>query len=154
MATFLTIQHPSINGGVPVNVLCNKLTITGTKHNAKDPNATITGSIVEVQTQSIENPIYTLSGVYFTNASGTLTYPMLLTLYKLRYGGVGVTGTDQAIVMRAVYGQPGSEITLVGADGVTTSLKVIISSFNFPIDMSNTKDGYIPIGSITLIETL
>jgi hypothetical protein len=51
-----------------------------------------------------------------------------------------------------VYGY-GTAKTLVGVDGTTMDIKVVMEGFNFPIDAKNTKEGYMPVGSITFVET-
>ena len=153
MATTLTLTHPLINSGLPVRVLGGRLTISGKKNVVATPNAYLNGTQAEVQTESVENLKYVVNGVYFTNESGVLTYPMLLELYRRRYGGSGVTGADQAIVLTATYGRPGSTSNLVSFDGTTTDIDVILESFTFIIDMKDTKDGYIPSCTITFVET-
>jgi hypothetical protein len=153
MTTSLTLTHPSINSGVAVAVKCTTCTVSGKKNNVRNPDANSVTSQVEVQTQSTENLKIVLSGVHFTGTANTLTYAHLLTLYRLRYGGSGAVASEQAATLNVTYGKPGSTTTLTGFDGVTTSIKVLLDDFSFPINMTETKDGYMPIGTITLIET-
>ena len=146
----VTLTHPSINSGTAVRVLCDNVTVSGKKNNKYDPNANLTGDIVEVQTQSIENPMYRVQGIHFTGASGTLTYPMFLTLYRHKYGGAAETGALAPVTLNVTYG---SGTALVGVDGSTTNIKVIMEDFNFPIDVKDSAGGYLPIGNANFRET-
>jgi hypothetical protein len=100
-----------------------------------------------------------VNGIMFTGQTNTLTYPMLLTLLKHKYGGASATGANAPIIMTLTYGSPtsgkytGATQNLVGFDGTTTSIRVVISNFNFPIDVTDSKEGYLPIASMTLLET-
>ncbi len=97
-----------------------------------------------VQTQSYENPRYAIRGVHFTGASGTLTYADVLNLIKLKYGDVA------APTLTVTYG---TTSTLVGSDGTSTAIKVILESCDFPIDVSDSKNGYMPVATLNFVET-
>jgi len=119
------------------------VTVAGQSNTFSKPNANGT-DIVEVQTQSFNNPLYNIGGIHFTGASGTLSYPILLSMLKHKYDGTN------AITLEVQYG---NGTNLVGSDGVTTSIPVIVKSFNFPINTGDTDDGYMPVASLNLIET-
>lgn len=110
-------------------------------YNKPDTNGT---TVVEVQTQGFNNPTYVLQGVHFTGKAGTLTYPALLNMYKHRYTG------SNPIYLLVSYG---ASDNLVASDGVSTSIPVVLDSFNFPINTQDTRDGYMPVGSINFVET-
>lgn len=101
-------------------------------------------SVSVVQTQSFTNPLYTIQGVHFTGATGTLSYPVLLSMLKHKYDG------SNAITLEVQYGDSS---LLVGSDGSSTLIPVVVKSFNFPIQTTDSVNGYMPIGSITLLET-
>ena len=146
VSTNVSLTHTAINSGDSVRVLCNKVTASGTKNNIATPNATGT-DLVQVQTQSFENPVYKMDGIHYKNESGILTYADVLTLYKSQYNG------SNAITLNVTYGGD-SPVSLVSAsDTVSTDISVILKSFNLPIDVTNSKDSYMPVGTLTFQET-
>lgn len=100
--------------------------------------------IAEIQTQSYNNPNYSISGIHFTGVAGSLTYAALLSMYKNKYDG------SNPIYLEVQYGDSDN---LVGADGTTTSIPVVVSSFTFPISTSDSRKGYMPVASLNLTET-
>ncbi len=159
MTASVTLTHPSINSGVAVRILCDQVTVGGKRSNIADPNENNEGTQVQVQTQSPQNLIYTIRGVHFTNQTNTLTYAHILTLYRAKYDGT-ILGSSAAALFTVSYGGVDSAgkysntpISLVGFDGTTTSLRVVLDDFNFPVDVKDSKDGYRPIASMTLRET-
>jgi hypothetical protein len=141
MAPIVTLTQTSINSGSAIRVLCDAVRV-GWKNNViVEPSANGT-AVVEAQTQGFENPTYVLSGVHFTSIG--LTYAQLLSLAKIKYTG------SNPITLSVTYGNGTS---LVGSDGTSTSIKVAIKDFSFPIDVTDSKNGVMPIGSITLVET-
>ena len=142
-------------GGVPFTVYCNTVQV-GWKNNNMAKSKANGGSVVEVVTQSFENPVYTLQGVHLVNegleSTSVMTYSDLLAMAKNQYTG------SNAITLGFTYSQSGSTESLVGSDGSTTAIPVVIESFNFPINARNkysdgTNEYYIPVGTIVLRET-
>lgn len=137
-------------------IFCTGVRVAWNNNNVSKPNANGT-TAVNVQTQSFENPIYTLQGVHLTNealeSSDTITYNDLLTLAKVRYDGTSST----AIELTFTFSNSGTTETLIGSDG-SSPIKVVVDSFNFPFIADTeyddgTNEYYIPIGTITLRET-
>jgi hypothetical protein len=153
MAATITLTHPSINGGAAVHILCDRITVSGKKTVIANPNSNSTDELVEVQTQSVENLSYSVAGIHYTGASGTLTYGDVLILLRHKYGGAAATGANAQALLTVTYGQAGSTTNLIGFDGSTTSIPVVLKDFNFPIDTRDSKEGYMPIGSLTFLET-
>ncbi len=123
-------------------IKCNNLTISGRKNIKNDPNANGLDK-VEVQTQSFNNPIYSVSGINFTGEIGTLTMSHLWQLLKLKYDGTN------PILLSGTYGN-GTKLIGINAE---LEIPVIMDSFNFNISTRDTLNGYMPSGNITFIET-
>ena len=140
MVTILTLAHSTIG---TVDVFANSVTVSGKKNNIVKPR--VNGDdLAYVQTQSYENLKYIISGVNFTGVAGSFAYTDLLELYKVKYDGTN------PIIMRVVYG---NNITLPNLSEATTGIYVMLDDFSFPIDVTATKDGYIPKASLTFTET-
>lgn len=148
----VTLTHSSINGGGPVTVRCQQVQIGGRKNVEAKPNANM-GDQVEVQTVSVENLNYVLQGVMLSQAStstsgSTLTYPQLLQLWKQR----NTPGSE--INMTITYGKDLATATFVPNFALTSSvIKAVVTDFSMPIDVSDSRGGYLPVASITLKET-
>lgn len=140
---YVKITHPDINSGSPVYILCNNVTVSGTKKLDTTPNVNIQDGPVEVQTQSFENLNYSINGIHFTGESGTLTWLDLLTLYKSKYDG-----TNPA-VLNVSYG---TNVILSGLSA-STDINVVLKSLNFPLSTADSKNAYQPIGTISFVET-
>jgi len=136
-----------IYNGTTYRVLCDKVLIGGKKSIDVKPYANA-GGPVEGQTLAYENLKYSITGIRYTGDSGTLTWPIMLEMYKQAYGGASATGENGPIVLNVTYGTS----SLVGLEG-STDIKVLLSAFNFPVDAKDSRNGYLPIGSITLEET-
>ncbi|OYT26522.1 MAG: hypothetical protein B6V02_01500 [Thermoprotei archaeon ex4572_64] len=109
------------------------------------------GDIVEVQTQSVANPLYAIKGVHFTGKFRTgevaLTQDVLVEWAKRQYDGTNY------LTLQVGYGPEDPEqMTLKGYD-LSSSIKVILKSFNFPLNTTNTTDAYMPVGDMILQET-
>jgi len=128
---------------VAIKILASQVTPSGKKNIDSSPSANIDGP-VKVQTQSYENLTIGLQRILFTQESGTITYENVLTLYRHRFDN-----TNPAY-LEVSYG---TDKTLKGSDGTTTKIPVVLESFNFPIDTSDSKNGYMPVGSLTFKET-
>jgi len=137
--TYIKLTH----GGTEYVVRATSITVGGQANTSNNPTANGT-EVAEVQTLSFSNPIYNIQGVHFTGVAGTLTYVALLNMLKHKYTG------SNAITLQVQYGD---STNLVASDGTTTSIPVVIKNFSFPIKTSDTKDGYMPVASIQLLET-
>jgi len=143
--TYVKIVHTSLTP-TEVKVYCNQVTTSWRNNTDKKPNANGT-TAVEINTKSFENPTYRLQGVHFKLSDTTsLQYAQLISLSKLKYDGTN------APVLKVNYGS-GTGYNLVGSDGTSTSIKVIIDSWDFPLDVSSSLNANVPIGSISLTET-
>lgn len=127
-------------------ILCQQVTAGGKREVIVDPNANPT-YLAYAQTQAVENTVYSLQGVHFTGASGTLTYADLLTLLKLNYNGTN------APLLTVTYGVGSSTQTLSDFTGSTTGIKVVVKDYTFPINVGDSREGYIPVATINFIET-
>ena len=145
MAT-VTLKHEDINGGVAVRVLCDSITLGGIKNIVSKSNANIDGP-VEVQTQSFENPVINMQGVHFVataDYSGSdtiLTFADVLILYKHKYNG------SNQVILNVTYGNT----NLTSLSG--TDIPVVLKTFNLPIKIKQSKGGYLPVGTLTFVET-
>ena len=129
--------------GTTYLVQATSVTVGGQANITSNPDANGT-AVVEVQTQSFNNLAYNIQGVHFTGSAGTLTYHIMLEMLKQKYDGTN------AITLQVQYG---TSTDLVGSDGATTSIPIVVKSFNFPIKTTDSKDGYMPVATIQLIET-
>jgi len=142
MAAKVTITQASINSGNPITIYCDAVQVSGKRTVEAKPYANI-GGPVEAQTLAFENPRYALRGIRFSPDLTTLTYEQVISLYKLKYNGTN------APVLSVTYGNR----TLKGVNGTSTNIKVILESFDYPVDARDSRDGYLPTGSLVFIET-
>lgn len=140
----LTITHASIGGAKTISA---RVLAVGFKRNTEAKPNVNGGSMAKVQTQSQENMTYSLNGVTFTGATGELTYADLLTLAKLNYDGTN------APTLAVAYGRGNAATSLIGFDGVTTAIKVIIKDFSGNFDTSDSDGAYRPSFTVNLVET-
>ena len=141
----VTLTHSLINGGTPVTIKCNKIQ-TGNKRNINaKPNANV-GGPVEVQGKAVENRKISIPSVYFDTTETIVTAEEMEDLLQLDYDGTN------APILTVTYGKSGAQ-TLKSMTG-STSIPVILESYSYPIDVSDSADGYMPIGSMTFIETV
>jgi hypothetical protein len=142
--------------GTEYNVPCSGISVSGQKNVDIKPNANIDGP-VEAQTMAFENLSFNIQGVRYTGTAGDLTYAALLSMYRHKYSGPAASGTNGPITLEVSYGPArvtgGTETDLVGSDGVTTSIKVVVKSFTFPLNTQDSTNAYLPVGNITLVET-
>jgi len=141
----LTITHSLINGGTPVALVSSRVT-TGNKRslNAK-PNANVLGP-VEVQGKAVENRRITVPGVHFDTGTTIVTAEEMEDLLQLDYDGTN------APILNVTYGKTGTE-TLKSMSG-STDIPVMLESYTYNIDVSDSKNGYMPLGSMIFIETI
>jgi len=155
--TSVTLKHPYINSGNPVIVLCDNVSVSGKCNIEAKPNARQGTSLepINIQKLSVENLTYSISGIHFTNQVGTLTYNDVLCLYKARFATVD-DATYPEIELGVVYS---SNTLLTGtlvSGTLTTSsvINVVLDSFSYPIDTKDSRNGYMPLGTMTFIETV
>ena len=140
----VTLQNDSINSGVAVTIPCTVVTPSGSKNIINKPEAN--GSqMAKVQTQSFENLVYTIGGIYYTGESNTLTYDHVLTLYKQAFDDTN------ASTLTITHGKDTG--TAVKGLGGSTSIKVILKTFSYPLDQSKSDRAYRPVGTLTFVET-
>jgi hypothetical protein len=143
---YVKIAH-SLLTPTEVKIYCNSVTPDWRNNIDVKPNANGT-SAVEVNTLSFENPKYQINGIHFILAdTNSLQFSQLQTLSKIKYDGTN------APVLKVHYGNSPNDTDLVASDGVTTNIKVIVENWTFPIDVTQSKNGYMPIINLTLRET-
>jgi len=124
-------------------ILCSQVNVGATRDVVAAPNANPT-NLAYAHTQGLENPVISLQGVLFNGASGVLTYADLVTLLKINYNG------SNAPTLSITYGTS-TQLTSVG--GGSTSIPVILKSFNFPISTTDSRQGYMPVATLNFVET-
>ena len=135
-----------------VKILCNNVTPSYKKTSISNPRAN-GDELVEVQTQGRENPVYSVTGVHYTDEEGTFNQQHLIDLYKLKYDGTDDTKAYLRITY-ATFDMTGDRV-IVSAQGTSiTDIPVILRDGNYPINVSNSIDGHVPIGSLSFIETV
>lgn len=142
MAPAITITNSALTPSV-VTIKATRVSVAGRKGLEAKPNANIDGP-VDVQTQSFENPVYTISPVHFTGQANTLTYDHVLTLYRQK------NTSSNATKLVVNYGTSG---TLLNSLSQATGIKVVLDSFSLDLDTSDSKDAYMPTATLTFIET-
>ena len=143
---YVKIAHTSLTPTI-LTVYCDNVTVSWKNNNDSKPNANGTAA-ADVNTQSFENPDYTLNNVRFLLANtSSLQYSHLLKLSKIKYDGTN------APILQVHYGKSGSEVNLVASDEVSTNIKVLVENWGFPIDVKQTVNGYMPIVNIKFKET-
>lgn len=123
------------------NIYASSIQVSFKNNNTSKPNAN-GGSATTVQTQSFDNPMYSLQGVLINNDSGTLTYAKLLEAAKYR-------SATNPLLLLVNYGTD-----LVASDGTSTAIPVVVNSYNFPLT-TDKSEGYNVGGvTITFMETV
>lgn len=145
MTANILLTHTAVNGGTPATIICDKVTVSGKKNIIQKPYANGL-SLSEVQTKSFENLKYVISGVHLTDGTNILDWDDVLALYKASYDG-----TDAA-TLNITYGKTGAEKVLNGLSA-STDIKVILETPSLPIDARDSKGGYLPVATLTFIET-
>lgn len=142
----IQLKHESVNSGTAVTVHCNTVRASGKKNNVKQPNANMDGTIVQGQSQSIENPTYVLSNVLFNGGSGTLSYTDVLILYRASFSG------SNPIYLKVISG---SSTQLPDSQGTTLTdgIPVLLESFDIVHNHMSSSEGEIPTVTLTFVET-
>jgi Flp pilus assembly protein TadG len=133
--------------GTTYRVLCNNVTVGGTKSVDVKPYANISGP-VEGQTLAYENLTFNIQGIHYTGDSGTLTWDKMLEMYTHIYDNNAI-GEHGPIILNVTYGDSS---VLTGLSGLA-DIKVLVKTFSLPLDAKNSKGAYLPVGNITLVET-
>ena len=146
MTAEVRLVSSQITAPTDVRILCERVTVSGKKNTVVKPNAN-GDNITEVQTQGFENPKYILAGVRFDpNASESiLTYKNVLELLKAKYNG------SSQVLLQVTYGT--SNTLLSTSDLTSTSIPVVLESFTFPVDVRDSRDGYLPVATLSFVET-
>jgi len=145
----IKIDSPAFSDSTPKVIKCNSISYALKKSIDKTPNANA-NSIVEVQTNSFENPVIQISGLKLTDSVGTLTLKNIQELIKHNYDGVNKTTLS---ITYASYDQTSERNLTSLADLSTTSIPVVLSSHNLTISASDSKDAHLPIGTLSFTET-
>lgn len=138
MTSLLTLTHPEINGGDPVRIMCTSITVQGNKKNSSKPLVNAMKQS-EVHTQSIDNLGYNLSNVHYVSGAGFLTWADVKKLYLMKYDGTN------AATLKVVYGDDTVFTGLTDEEDI----KVVLENFSFPINVNDSKHGYMPVGNLT-----
>ena len=160
----ITIAYSGFTGTSTRVVRANSISVGFKRDIIAEPNAVFSSTLLaEVQTQGVENPRYSLQGVHLAGYGETttktynlvtstfdntsiMTWADLQVLAKVQY-----TGANQPI-LRLAYGAVNALIPLSGYAG-TTTIPVILESFNLNLDARDSKDAYRPSLTMNLIET-
>jgi hypothetical protein len=145
-------------------VTCSGASLSWRNNVVANPNAN-GGSVVEVQTQSFENPTITLNNVILlegsTGSSTNLNYNTLVQLAKIKYDGT-LTYLTLKIYTRQRANFSATEYPLINSALATSGIRVCITNFNFQIPLDSyehvvavgqVEGRNIPEGTISFIET-
>jgi hypothetical protein len=104
-----------------------------------------------VATNSYENPIYTLNNIQLISTSQLsdttrvpITYANILELMRLQYD------TTNAPTLKITYG---ASTVVPQVTGTAGPIPVILESANITFDTNDSKDAYLPVASLTFVET-
>lgn len=148
----VTLQHPDINSGAAVDVLCQTVKVSGKAEVKADPY--VNGGVAEVNKQGQENLKYELKGVRLRGGTGELSYSYLLELYLASFDGSNPATLTVDFGNPEIASGPGSVQELPRMDGsVGSGIPVVMRKFNLPLDTSESKGAYMPALSVELVET-
>jgi hypothetical protein len=143
---YIKLKHTSITHDLDdddfVTVLGGSVTYSGKKNNSAEPTAN-GNDIVEVQTQSYDNPLINISNIKLHDTT-YLNINDIHTLYKARYDG-----TDP-ITLKIAYDTTDKIVPGMLTD---TSILVILETFSIVLDARNSDKAYMPVASLSFIET-
>lgn len=169
--SLVTLTHTDINGGEPVVVICNTVKAGYNKINSANPNANYDGDspIVRVQTKSITNPIYTIGGVKYNTGlkviEDEVTYDDAVkvdgVIYNLLTEELAkdlftLENSDtNPIILNVYYGDGKQMLSLQKYSGSRTAdIPVTLNgTLDITLSTDDSKDAYMPLGSIILLET-
>ena len=127
--------------------MCSGVTLSGKKNLDDTPDVNVS-TVTEVQTLTFENLKITLNNVKFPVTTGALAdatlfhYLDLYTMYKHSYNG-----SNPYILNIKIRGHD-----FLGLNGVK-DIKVVLEDFSLPLDATDSRDGYMITGSMSLVET-
>ena len=133
----ITLQQ----GATTYTVGADRVTASNKRNIDAEPNANCDGP-VEVQTMAYENMKFSVQGIHFTSEY-TLTQSVLNSMLTTKYDGTN------PLYLTVVYGDSDP---LYGTTGLTT-IPVVLESYTFNASTKDSKNAYMPIGTITLVET-
>ena len=139
--TKITITHPDINGGEPLRILGQNVTITYKRNVNSDTNEN--EDLTEVQTRHVDNPKLTISNVKL-NQTGSFDIGHINSLIKLKYGGSKV-----APVLNVEY-DGDKDLVLLGG---TKDIKVVLETATPVLDVNTSREARVPRCSLTFTET-
>jgi len=153
----ITLQHTDINSGNKVAIICTNVSVGYKKTTMAHPNANYDGDTptVRVQSVSVENPTYNLQGIKFN--SGVATHGgftvMTEALFK-DFFTLDNLDTDP-IILNITYDTSETLKSLHKYSGTRTAdIPVAVTGTSaFNISVTDTRDGYMPIGTLSLQET-
>lgn len=135
------IKHADVNSGAYIRVYCSKVVVGYNCKSNTTPNANY-GSITRVQSQNMENPMYTISNISLDYSDG-LTQAQLKSLIQANYSSAS------PLYLKFKYG--GTDWTSYGGSSVDIPVQ-LNGSINVNVDSSDSQDAYLPVFSLTLIE--
>jgi hypothetical protein len=147
----LTLTSSDLTPSV-VRILANSVSVSLKKNNSSPPIENGT-DLAEVQTHSLNNPVYAIQGVKITGEANTLTYDHILRLASWDFNGTN------APRLTISYGKGSntslSHLKYVSGDltPTTESIPVILESANINFDAKDSVGAYQPQGSLTFVET-
>lgn len=134
-------------------IRCQSVKIGHKRQVTTEPNANSTG-VVEAQTQSYENPKYSVQGVFFTGESNTLTYDDCVLLTKLDFDGSNAPVLTVSYNLADSNGNFTNSLQVLSdSAGGTSGVSVVVESFDATVDASDSRGAYRPTASIDFRET-
>jgi len=140
--------NPSINSGSAVYLRGVNLTY-GFKPLTRTTPLNNTFALSETQITGFENPRISIKGVIDTNnlSSSTIQHTSLLSFAKNEYDGTESTTT------RLYVTTGNNDSPLYATDVSTSSIKVIVESFNLNLDTQDSDLAHLWSYDLTLVET-
>lgn len=147
MTSFATVQLENADANWTKNIKCTNVQVNMNRNNDATPDQE-TAVVADVVETTFENPTYTLqSWQLHPNISNALTVSDVQSLH---------TQNSTELYLIVKYGSsqlPGGERTLSSTQSAyTDKIPVKIQQIQFNINASDSMEGYVPTGSITLIE--
>lgn len=149
MVNSIILKNPSINSGVPVQLLGAKFKYSW-KNLVEKQNIPNYVTPSPTQKYGFENPVISLSFYIPVDSipSGTMTQPLLLQFLKNKYLDTTATRTT-LIVTYATYGS-----TFLSSGGVNGSIPVEIDSCDIDFDTQDSYQGNVLNLSLTMTEVI
>lgn len=144
----VTITHSSLTPTSKI-ISCQAVNVGGKRNIDSQPWANINGP-TEVMVNAFENQTIAIPMVFYDTRASALdsslfTIEDVQTLIKSTYDG-----TD-APILTVKYSDNGTK-QLQSLSGSNT-VPVVLKSYTYPINIMDSKDGYMPTGSLTFVET-